>query len=731
MNPKQPSQSTKARWIKRVLIATTIVSTLGVVVQGITIYTTIQEADTAAVAIGEDRVTNVLDKLTTILERVEQSTTAFAKDLQTGKVNEKNLLERLVFESERDDFLLGYTVAYPKGKYSPKGNRLYAPYYDSRLDKVVQCEEFYDYTDKTKVADAAWYLTPVENQKAIWVTGYGPAAGTTYAGYSVPVYRENENGNKELVAVVNASISLRQLSDLITTKLVGRLGTAFVVNEDGVLLAHPNEKVLRAGRKWLELLQKQKPSNKAIYELPKRMQKGLSGNFRFRKFGGTLPPQSGWFFYRPIASTKWSLGMAIFQNELYRNETALRRQQIWIGLTVVLTLVLLAAAFLRTDRFDVQGGTIVVIVFIVASIVVIGFIWHLGLKDTVHGIPEDPTQKKISDLSELDQFMEARKAAASEARSSAPTFVPTRVFIRGLEFQSANNFQVSGYIWQTYSKETRKGVALKQGFTFPDLAPDAEAVSIEETFREQRDGKEVVGWKFRATLRLKFDYTQYPFDSQRVVVRMKHVEEDKLIILVPDLLSYRFMNTTAEPGVYNELVLRGWRTQGSYFSYHFTRYDVELGFPGESDITNFPELQFNIQIQRNFLTPFISHIVPIFIVMVLLYGVVVMSSLNEQKQSSSGFNVFGVLGTCGAFFFTIALMHVDFRSKLDVPVVTYLESLYIIAYVMLMAVSVNALLFIATDAVAVIEYRDNVIAKLLYWPVFLGLVLVVTVLTFY
>ncbi len=726
-------QLQKGRWIRRTILLCFGLSVLAVIGQGIALYVEIQRADVHAEAIGKERVANVLVRLQAVLERVEKRTDAFARDVEKGKVHEKNLLVRLKEESCSDDFLLGYTVAYARGKYPPKPNGLYAPYYDRKDHKLVQCEDFYDYTDEARYADAAWYLKPVQKKKATWVTGYGPAARTTYVGYSVPVYHTNKDNAKELLAVVNVSISLRQLSDLINTKLVGRFGTALMINENGVLLAHPNEQALRSGKTWLELLEKIKISNKAIYELPKRMREGQSGHLRFRNFRGFEPPQSGWLFYRPVPTTTWSLGVAIFQNELYQNQTILRRQQIGIGLSILLAFVLLAASFLRTDSFDLRGWTIIVLVFTAVSVGLVGYIWYLALSREPHGCPSQKRQIKVSDLNGLNEFIANQKMFAERTHQPPPTFIPTRIFIRGIEFENSNNVKLSGYVWQTYpvSNAKTKTKSLKQGFTFLDVAPDAEALSIEETFREQRDGSEVVGWKFRVTLRLKFSYTQYPFETQRIIVRVKHVDEANNVILVPDLLRYRFMNTGAEPGVYHDLVLRGWKTKGSYFSYELTKYDVEFGLPGTSDVTGFPEFQFNICIQRKFLTPFISHIVPIFIVMILLYGVVVMSSLNEEKQSFSGFNVFGVLGTCGAFFFTIALMHIDFRSKLDVEVVSYLESLYIIGYLMLMGVSVNALLFIATDAVAIIEYRDNVIAKLFYWPLFLMLVLGVTVWTFY
>ncbi len=726
-NTQDTKPKPKFLWLKITLYCLLVCSVLVLLFQAVDLYLVINHANEQAVAIGENQANEILEQLQRILQKIENQTKSFAADLQSGKVNADNLFEHLRKESLQDSYVLGFTVAYAPNVFNVE-KRLFAPFYDAAAEKVVQCEDYYDYTDKNNWADAVWYLKPVENGKAMWVTGFGPAAGTTYAGYSVPVYKQ-ENGQKELFALVNAALSLEKLSTLLNTQYVGRLGTSIMIDERGALIVHPNTKLLNSKKTWLEIMKEKDVGNASIYKLPGLMGNGEAGKTRFRNFRGFDPPQHGWFFYRPVPGTTWSFGVAIFESELYRDGTSLRRRKILIALNVLFFLCLLPSLFIQFGKIDDRSLSMVVVAFTLGGIAVIGYLWYLNVNKSYHQRKSNPNQKTINDLNGLKVFLKEQQQYAKNIRQPPPHFVPTRIYVRSIEFEGSHNVKISGQIWQTYDKGKQDD--LTRGFVFPDIAPDAEAFFAEKNFHELKDGKETIGWRFRATLRQKFTFSQYPFDSQRVSLRLKHVDEAKNVILIPDILSYRYINTFARPGLHSGISIPGWKPRGTYFSYEFVRYDLAFGNPGTSDLGQFPELQYSILLQRSFITPFISYIVPILIVTFLLYGVVIMSSLNQEKQSESGFNVFGVLGTCGAFFFTIALMHVDLRSKLNLEVVTYLESLYIISYILLVTVSLNALLFITTDAVAIIEYRDNVIAKLLYWPLFVAMVLGVTLMTFY
>jgi len=58
-------------------------------------------------------------------------------------------------------------------------------------------------------------------------------------------------------------------------------------------------------------------------------------------------------------------------------------------------------------------------------------------------------------------------------------------------------------------------------------------------------------------------------------------------------------------------------------------------------------------------------------------------------------------------------------------------SLQIGMYLAILAVSVNSILFVSHANVSLIQYKDNFIPKLLYWPVIASLLLGVTLWVFY
>lgn len=715
-------------WFKVTVCFLLSTSFLIILVQAYGLYETTRLAEERAIEEGNRQTSRILRKLRAVLQRIEMQTNRFAEDLRTGKIDQDNLLQQLKDLSLRDRYLLGFTVAFAPGAYS-KERKLYAPFFDARSGKVIQCEDFYDYSNEANQKNAAWYLEPVKNSKSEWVTGFGPAANATYAGFSVPVYKtETDDKKPKLYAVVNGAFSLEVLSSFLNKTNVGRLGTSIMLDEKGVIIGHANRNVLNSGKTWIEILKAKKLDDSGILRVPDLMGQGKSGHFHFNNFAGFDPPQSGWFFYEPVPETKWSLGVAILRNELYSDNNEFRHRIISLTINGILFISLLVLLVVRLDRFDILRISLLAVVFSLASLMAIGLIWGLTVYSSSRKLND--YEEKIDDLSGEKDLIDRMTKQAESQKQPLPRFIPTRIYVRTIEFENSHNVKLSGVVWQTYDLKSDED--LKRGFLFPDITPDAEGLFMEEVFRESTEGKETVGWVFRATLRQDLSFDHYPFDMQRLTVALKHIQQDKNVILVPDLISYRFINSSARPGLHHKVILPGWHINGCYFSYQNVRYDVAFGLPGsESDLGQFPELHYNIVLRRAFITPFISHIVPISIVVFLLYGVVIISSFNEKKQAAYGYNVFGVLGTCGAFFFTIALMHIDLRSQLDLDVITYLEALYIIAYVLLLVVSTNSMLFIITDAVPAIEYRDNIIAKLLYWPLFLTMVLGVTVATFY
>ena len=169
--------------------------------------------------------------------------------------------------------------------------------------------------------------------------------------------------------------------------------------------------------------------------------------------------------------------------------------------------------------------------------------------------------------------------------------------------------------------------------------------------------------------------------------------------------------------------------RASFFDYHFNSYNSSFGIAEKFSSEARPELYFNIVAQRKFNSPFITNIVPLFVVALLLFSVLMTSKKNANELL--GFSGFGVVEACGAFFFVVIISQTQVRESLEVSETIYLDYFYFTMYLMLTIVTIISILFTRRDPLKFISYEDNIIAKMAYWPLLLGTLLVITNFVFY
>ena len=310
--------------------------------------------------------------------------------------------------------------------------------------------------------------------------------------------------------------------------------------------------------------------------------------------------------------------------------------------------------------------------------------------------------------------------------------------MQSLEFEGANNVKVSGYIWQRYKKGIHKG--LDRGF----VLPEASSPYIEEVYREfsnpddpdcqlelvtNRDCEELIGWYVSASMRQEFDYSFYPLDAQQVWIRMWHQAFRDNVILVPDLASYAILNPNSIPGVQYGFVLPGWKIQESWFSINMQKFNTNFGLLGAQHVQQKPELFFNVSIQREFLNPFVSRIIPVVVISVLMFLVVLISTKTGEAASWLGFTANDVVVGLSALFFVIGLSHTDLRQSLSSAKIMYFEYLYFVIYIMLLYVAVSSIYIAKKDQIDNLD--ENFFSKIFYWPVLSGSFFMVTFWVFY
>lgn len=327
-----------------------------------------------------------------------------------------------------------------------------------------------------------------------------------------------------------------------------------------------------------------------------------------------------------------------------------------------------------------------------------------------------------------------------------------------------------------YHAEERNDFWLKTGkekiekgyFIFPEeVASNNSKIRLEDHLQLKTSkvgDQELFIWYFDTTFRQNFSYHKYPFDHKTVWIKMWPKAFAQNIILIPDLASYKRTDEKAIFGYEKDIVLGHWNMQNSYFDYECSSYDTTFGtIPYWEFLKNqgneihdylhekqkiqqnscwlpmgnslsvdesrlYPTLRYNIIIQRKFENVFITNFIPLFIVAMLLLGITMMITNDSQKADRFGLNTAGVIASCSALFFTIMLSHIQLKQQFEGVGVVYMEYFYFLMYFVILFVAVNSYLLTIgwSSRFSLVQYQDNLIFKVAFWPILLGLMVIIT-----
>lgn len=323
--------------------------------------------------------------------------------------------------------------------------------------------------------------------------------------------------------------------------------------------------------------------------------------------------------------------------------------------------------------------------------------------------------------------------------------IKTGIFIQSLQFSNSTEVNLTGYIWQRYAEGQLDAMNLGPsavGFILPEQVNSGSDIEPQEIYRvcnreikpegENEGACEelVIGWYFEATLRQPFDYTKYPFDHKTVWVRMWPKDFSRNIVLVPDFEAYNATGLSDIFGIENNIVLGTWERKNTYFDYKLSSYDTNFGVSNYVGEEGFPELHYNFVVKRKFENAFIVHLLPLFLVSVLLFAGLLTVTEDEKLLGKLGFNTSGFIGVSSALFFVVMIAHIQLREQFADSSIVYIEYFFILMYAMLVLATANTYVFSirASRFSNVILYSDNIIPKVAYWPVLLGGMIVITLI---
>ena len=395
------------------------------------------------------------------------------------------------------------------------------------------------------------------------------------------------------------------------------------------------------------------------------------------------------------------------------------------------------------------------------AVVVIIFKWESRINDEIDTGEETIGQGmwtreiRVDDHASLKKALDERDTI--EFRNGDPLQIPTGFFIQSIDFRDANDVNVTGYIWLRFYDSAEKIHerirTCKRQVIFPEevnsggtkfieiyetridgdsktkdvkdvkhLEPDAEG-------RGSGDAYTLIGWNFDVTLRQNFDYSKYPLDRQNIWLRVwfGDFDFDDQVILVPDLDSYG-SPLEKKFGTDEGFFEGGWEIEETFFSYHNHSYSSTFGWPRNPKEEKYKELYFNVKIRRNFRNPFIINLIPLLVIAILLFAQLMTITGDENRKDKLGFNTSGTIATCSALFFVVMLAHIQIRSQFAGSGLVYLEYFYLIMYIVILLVSVNAYIFSLGEIkhFNFVYYHDNFISKVAFWPVVLWMMALIT-----
>jgi hypothetical protein len=497
---------------------------------------------------------------------------------------------------------------------------------------------------------------------------------------------------------------------------------AFIVSETGNFISVPER--LRGTRKHTLADVFPGLANAAsIAALP-----SLPGPEGIRLLEDHLDKLSGrhaWTYFAPVGNRGWWAGIVLDKEEIYRQSgvrTDFRRTSVATIVLVIAGLFSLGFVLFKSYRGTPRGLWAASILLSVLCSTGIAFVWWMQV--------DDEFQQPAEDILVLNELVAGKVYLRyADGLENDPEVVPTGVFVQSLEFTSANNITMTGYLWQRHARTDGdcERFETKPGFVFPE----SQTAETELAYCRHEGDETIAGWYFNEVLRQSFDYARYPFDHEFVWIRIWHNQIGGGVVLVPDLPAYDSTAPSDKPGLDKlDFIVEGWEVVNSFFSYRNVGYTTNFGLPGFQGRRDFPELYFNIGLRRDFLNPMIQVILPFILMAFLMFATLLTIRASGDDKEDLGFSTSTVLGFCAAVFFVVVISHGDLRDRLAAKGIIYFEWFYFILYLTILGVSLNAVLIATPLRDSHLHYRDNLPARLLYWPLICGALFVATAWNF-
>ncbi|MCX5204478.1 hypothetical protein OG897_23860 [Streptomyces sp. NBC_00237] len=304
--------------------------------------------------------------------------------------------------------------------------------------------------------------------------------------------------------------------------------------------------------------------------------------------------------------------------------------------------------------------------------------------------------------------------------------IPTGVFVQSSKFTSPEEVEVSGYVWQRYGKDVPES---SMGVVFPEATDGYD--EIQEAYdTRSTDGRRLKGWHFKVTLRQDFNYKHYPLDKQNVWLRMWSKATFTNDVLVPDFAAYPPW-TYGRIGLDQDAVTTGWSPYYTGWSFGMHEYTMTQGLTDwDKPFKSAPELYFNVGMEREWAGPMMGRLIQSFFISVVMFLALFVFTKDDGKNPRFGFSAWTAISFSVTLLLVVVVDQQEIREIAGDTSLTYLEYLAISQYIVITGIFANAILLGKDTNRRFLEWRDNMLATLLYWPVLVGLFFAFTLAVF-
>jgi len=700
--------------IRRILATSTIIVFCVLVYLIFDLWQQKNHQETRVYAEGEQSILALKEGIDDILKDVMKASESFARKMETLESNSRTDLERMIVDqSLSSDGILGVTVAFEPYGFD-EATALYSPYFDRKQNKIIHVENVYNYTDP-ELDTAQWYVQVRDNGEQ-WVEPYyAKAAQALVSDYGVPFYYLDGPKKGQIRGTVTTTISLSGFTDIVQKMSLGKTGFGFVSSEKGLVVAHPIREYV--GVKNIANL-KEEQENTAIKKAYSEILKKDKGDIKsFDKPRN----QKSLFLFDKIDATNWRIAGIFYYNDILGTDNTIKRKAIRLCLVIGLLCFLLITIYFNRDFLSVAEMwqlSVLASCILSSNIIFIGYLQH---KDT-HDL-EKLKSPPIADQTQVGKVIQSENNTARLRSVGFPINRPVGIHIEGIEFKDSYNLNMSGRVWIKYKGDLP--AEEKLGFYFPQTAPFAESSYLEESYRKILGNQTLIVYEFRHTIRLNFDYSDYPFDKRHIALELQPKHNTYEELFVPDLEAYLYRSPSQKNGISEDIRIPGSKILESYFSYKNKTPNTRFGESLSDNAYKPASLYFNINIQRNLVTASVTYLIPIFISLTMIF--ILLYSAEKSSDTLAGG---GIIQGLAAFFFVLVFSHIDLRKDLLTGELVYMEYYYFIAYLMIIFCAINLIIYTRMNN-PFFNYKNNIIVKTVFWPTFFTILLVTTLFKFY